>query len=75
MSARRNPNSGGVGKVLRDPVRLIVMLFGSTLFGGAVAAAVNLIVHPGTQNGGPAAAGLLAGLGLGLFLAAHRGDS
>jgi len=51
------------------------MLLGSTLFGGAVAAAVNLIVHPGTQNGGPAAAGLLAGLGLGLFLAAHRGDS
>ena len=59
---------------MRDPVRVIVMLLGSTLFGGALATAVNLIVHPGTQNGGPAGAGLLAGFGLGLLLVARIGD-
>ena len=61
--------------MLRDPIRLIVMLFGSTLFGGALAAGVNLIVNPATQSGGPATAGLVAGFGLGLLLVAHRGDA
>ena len=60
---------------MRDPIRLVMLLFGSTLFGGAVATAVNLIVHAGTQNGGPTTAGLLAGFGFGLFLAALRGDT
>ena len=61
--------------MLTDPIRLVVLLVGATLFGGAAAAAVNLIAHPGTQNGGPATAGLLAGFGFGLFLAALRGDA
>jgi hypothetical protein len=61
--------------MLRDPIRLVVMLFGTTLFGGAFAGLVDLVVHPDAQNGGPVTAGLLAGLGLGLFLAAYRGDS
>jgi hypothetical protein len=74
MGVRRNQTVGGEA-VLRDPIRLVVLLFGSTLFGGAGAAAVNLIANPGTQNGGPVTAGLLAGFGFGLFLAAFRGDT
>lgn len=61
--------------MLRDPIRLLVLLFGSTLCGGALGAGINLIAHPATQNGGPAFAGLLAGFGFGLLLAAHRGDA
>jgi hypothetical protein len=54
---------------------LILSLFGSTMFGGALAGAINLIVHPGSQSGGPVTAGLLAGFGLGFFVASLRGDS
>ena len=61
--------------MLRDPVRLVVLLFGSTLFGGASAGAINLIVHPSSQNGGPVTAGLIAGFGLGFVAASLRGDS
>ena len=61
-------------QVLRDPVRLVMLLLGSTLLGGAFAGAVNLIVHPSSQNGGPVTAGLLAGFGLGLVAASLRGD-
>jgi hypothetical protein len=60
---------------MRDPIRLIVLLFGSTLFGGAFAAAVGMIAHPDSQGGGAAGAGLVAGFALGLLLAAWKGDS
>lgn len=64
-----------MGAVLRDPIRLVLLLLGSTLFGGALMAGLDLIVNPGTQSGSPATAGALAGFGLGLVLAGHTGDA